>query len=139
MNTDGRNVAQVLERELALLESGWYEPSAETCWKAPLVFQDSPTCPNFARQVAPHPCKECVLMQFVPSCHRDEAVPCRHIPLNNLGETVETLSRYGTPEKARTLLRNWLLDTIKRLKRKGSHYRPQNKVSQDTFRAPDAT
>jgi hypothetical protein len=139
MASDGRDVLRVLERELALLESGWYDPSAETCWKAPLVFQDSPTCPNFAKLAAPHPCSGCVLMQFVPICHRQEAVPCRHVPLNNLGETVETLSRWGTPEKARALLRNWLLDTIKKLKRKPSGHRRQNQISQKAFHMPDAT
>lgn len=78
-------------------------------------------------------------MQFVPSCHRGEAVPCRHIPLNNLGETVETLSRSGTPEKTKSLLRNWVLETSKKLKRKRSGDRLQNELSDSRFHMPDAS
>jgi hypothetical protein len=54
-------------------------------------------------------------MDFVPKeCHY-EAVPCRHIPLNEAGETVDSLYRTGTNEEIERALRQWLLTTIKRL------------------------
>ena len=37
------------------------------------------------------PVTNCVLMVFVLKERRHEAVPCRHIPLNDLGETVDSL------------------------------------------------
>ncbi len=78
MANDKRDVVQVLERELSFLESGWYDPSPATSWRAPLIFADSPTCPNFTDRVPSRPCSECVLMQFVPLRHFGEKAPCRH-------------------------------------------------------------
>src|SRR5947208_15428750 len=91
MANDKRDVVQVLERELSFLESGWYDPSPATSWRVPLIFVDSPTCPNFTDRVPSRPCSECVLMQFVPLRHFDEKPP--YIPLNKMGEHVETLYR----------------------------------------------
>lgn len=54
-------------------------------------------------------------MDFMPKECRYEAVPCRHIPLNEAGETVDSLYRTGTNEEIERALRQWLLTTIKRL------------------------
>jgi hypothetical protein len=124
MANDKRDVVQVLERELNLLQSGWYDPFPTMSWRAPLIFEDSPTCLNFADKMRSGPCRECVLMQFVPVHYLGEKVPCRHIPLNEAGETVDTLYRCGTVEESKAVMRNWLISTIKRTKEKRARFRP---------------
>ena len=139
MANDKRDVVQVLERELSFLESGWYDPSPATSWRAPLIFADSPTCPNFTDRVPSRPCSECVLMQFVPLRHFGGKAPCRHIPLNEVGETVETLYRWGNMKDTKVLLSKWLLKTIKRLEEKRASFRPDGQHSGLAFNVPDAT
>src|SRR5260370_9818098 len=58
---------------------------------------------------------DCVLMDFMPKECRYEAVPCRHIPQDETGETVDGLYRTATNEEIERSLRQWLLTTIKRL------------------------
>ena len=56
-----------------------------------------------------------MLMSFVPTKCRYEAVPCRHIPLNEIGETLDSLYRTGTNEEIEQTLQSWLLETIQQL------------------------
>jgi hypothetical protein len=56
-----------------------------------------------------------VLIGFVPKECRYEAVPCRHILLNEIGETVDSLYRTGTNEEIEQALQSWLLKTIRQL------------------------
>jgi hypothetical protein len=44
-----------------------------------------------------------------------QAVPCRHIPLNEIGETLDSLYRTGTNEEIEQTLQSWLLETIQQL------------------------
>jgi hypothetical protein len=54
-------------------------------------------------------------MRFVPpDCHA-ETIPCRHIPLNTEGFTIDTYYRLGTHEEVETALGIWLRKTIKQL------------------------
>ena len=105
------NTLDVLKNELRFVQKGGYR--AALVWRAPLVFEDSPTCPE--RSCAACPETDCVLMRFVPKECRYEAVPCRHIPLNELGETVDSLYRTGTNEEIEQTLRSWLMETIGQL------------------------
>ena len=82
-------------------------------WRLPLIFEDSPTCPKERCSACPD--TGCVLMGFVPKRCRYETVPCRHIPLNEIGETVDSLYRTGTNEEIEQTLQSWLVKTIKRL------------------------
>jgi hypothetical protein len=116
MTNDERDIVQVLERELSLLENGWYDHSPAYPWRAPLVFEDSPACPIFNATRLTHICGTCVLKQLVPLRRHSEKIPCRHVPLNDMAETVDTLYRCGTTQDIKILLRNWLLKTITRLK-----------------------
>ena len=102
---------QVLRDELTFLENGGYRSPAT--WRPPLIFEDSPTC--LKSRCSTYTCLDCALLEFVPQESRHEAVPCRHIPLNELGTTLQTLYRTGTYEEMRETLREWLLRTIKRL------------------------
>ncbi len=102
---------QILRDELTFLENGGYRsPGA---WRPPLIFEDPPTC--LKSRCSTCPCLDCALFEFVPNESRGEAVPCRHIPLNELGTTLQTLYRTGSYEEMRETLREWLLRTIKRL------------------------
>ncbi len=106
-----KNTLQVLKYELEFLEKGGYR--SPIVWRLPLIFEDSPTCAKDRRR--PCPDADCVLMGFVPRKCRYEAVPCRHIPLNGIGETVDSLYRTGTNEEIEEALRSWLLKTIQQL------------------------
>jgi len=106
-----KNLLQVLRNELQFVQKGGYR--APLVWRAPLIFEDSPTCPKERCSTCPDP--NCVLMSFVPKECRSEAVPCRHIPLDEIGETVDSLYRTATNEEIEQTLQSWLLKTIRQL------------------------
>lgn len=54
-------------------------------------------------------------MDFVPSEYRDKEVPCRNIPLNERGETVNSLDQRGDREETERRLLDWLNTTIAHL------------------------
>jgi hypothetical protein len=105
------NTVEVLKKELQFVQKGGYR--APVVWRAPLIFEDSPTCPKELCSACPD--ADCVLMRFVPKECRYEAVPCRHIPLNHLGETIDSLYRTGTNQEIEQALQNWLQETIRQL------------------------
>ena len=99
---------QVLRNELQFLDRGGYCSPIQ--WRSARIFEDSPTCPKDQWSACPH--GDCVLLDFVPKQSRHEAIPCRHIPLNESGETLDTLYSTGTNEEIQKTLREWLLKTI---------------------------
>jgi hypothetical protein len=115
MSDDKRDVLDVLKFELEFLEQGGYGRSVRTPWKATSAFQDSPSCLNFNDPSRPHACSECLLTDFVPSEAREENVPCHFIPLNPLGETVDSMERHAHQLEMEEALKNWLRSTIARL------------------------
>jgi hypothetical protein len=108
-------IPEVLKSELDFAESGGYERSVRTPWLPTSIFQDSLTCLNFGDSKRTHPCSECLLMQFVPPERHSAGVPCHHIPLDELGETVHSLERWETQKKMEKVAKNWPRPTIKRL------------------------
>lgn len=108
MANDDRNVLEILKEELDFIEKGGYGRSVKTPWKATSIFQDSLSCLNYADPYRPHPCSNCHLIDFVPSEARDETVPCHHIPLNNAGETVETLDCADNQQNMEKTVKRWL-------------------------------
>ncbi len=105
------NTLRVLRNELQFVQKGGYR--APLVWRAPLIFEDSPTCSPKSSSACPD--TDCVLMSFVPKEFCSEAVPCRHIPLNETGETLDSLYQTGTNEEIEQTLRSWLLETIRQL------------------------
>lgn len=103
-----------LQAELEFLEKGGYRNS-HAGWRAPYIFEESPSCPNFADRSRPHRCSECWLIQFVPPDLRDEQVPCRFVQLAANGVTVDSLYRYGSPAETEAALRAWLQQRIHEL------------------------
>ena len=60
-------------------------------------------------------CSDCLLMRFVPAESRGEKFPCRHIHLNEAGETIESFYRTGTQPELETAYGTWLRQTIQKL------------------------
>ncbi len=112
---DTRDVLEVLKFELSFLEQGGYGRSVRTPWKPTSSFLDSLTCLNYGDPNRPHPCNECLLYAFVPERSRNETVPCHHIPLNDQGDTLESVDRGYNQSEIEEKLRNWLRATIARL------------------------
>ncbi len=54
-------------------------------------------------------------MRLVPPEGRATRFPCRHIPLNQAGETIDSFYRSGTPEDLEAALIQWLRATIQQL------------------------
>jgi hypothetical protein len=103
---------EFLEKELQFLDSGGYRQAMG--WRPPLVFEDSPICPRPPFSVCPN--AQCVLLDFVPEKHRDKIIPCRHIPLNEAGETLHTLYNTGNIDEIEKVLREWLRTKIAEIK-----------------------
>jgi hypothetical protein len=117
MDKDERDLLDVLKFELGFLEKGGYQRSPLTPWRAPLIFEDSPTCATYYREQNPQPCGECLLMQFVPNDLREKKIACRHIPLNAEGDTLDSLYHWAYEPEIETAMRRWLVLTIQRLEK----------------------
>jgi hypothetical protein len=112
MNGHQQEVLDALEFELTFLERGGYEHSVREPRKALSIFQDSPSCPNYAAQTRTHSCAECFLIDFVPTEKREEAVPCHYIPLNERGDTVDSIAGSSDNFEIQRAMRGWLRKTI---------------------------
>ena len=112
MYKDERDLLDVLNEELAFLEKGGYGRSPRESWRQPLIFEDSPSCMNYDSKDHAEPCSSCVLFQLVPPQFRGKQIPCRHIPFNAEGETLDSLYRYAEQFEMEEVFGNWLRTTI---------------------------
>jgi hypothetical protein len=117
MSKDNRDLLAVLKAELDFVEKGGYRHTARAAWRPQFIFQDSPTCLNFDPAKPPQPCSDCVMMQVIPPERRKKNVPCRYIPLNEQGETIDSFYRFGTRDELESALKGWLRSTIERLEK----------------------
>jgi len=115
MHRDEREVLQTLRNELEFLSRGGYRRSHDASWRPAFIFEDSPICPNRENGSNPLRCGECPLMQFVPPERRQGRLPCRTIPLNSSGETLDSLYRSADPQETEQAVRDWLNSTIRQL------------------------
>jgi hypothetical protein len=113
MLKDERDVVEVLKSELEFLRNGNY--SERGSWGPRFIFEDSPTCLNFGHRDNLSPCSGCILIDFVPPEYRSETFPCRHIPLDASGQTLDALYRHSDQEEVEAEVCNWLQLTIQRL------------------------
>jgi hypothetical protein len=113
--TDQRDVLEVLKFELNFLEQGGYGRSVHAPQTPTSIFQDSITCLNFGENNRPHPCSECMLIDFVPDAYRNENVPCHHIPLTPAGETVAAMESRDNQAKLEAAAIAWLRALIARI------------------------
>jgi hypothetical protein len=58
-------------------------------------------------------------MHLVPPEHCSEKIPCRHIPFNVSGETLDSLYRSSIQNEIEETVGGWLRTTIHRLKNSG--------------------
>ncbi|HXN23643.1 MAG TPA: hypothetical protein VOA41_12965 [Candidatus Dormibacteraeota bacterium] len=70
---------------------------------------------NFDQKENLAPCDECLLIQFVPQDRRHLKIPCRHIPLNADGETVQSFYQWGTQYEIEEASAGWLRERIRQL------------------------
>lgn len=117
MTSDARDLLTVLRNELEFLERGGYRDTARVPWRPQFIFQDSPSCLNFDSTQTPKPCSDCVLMQLVPENLRNKKIPCRYIPLNEKGETIDSFYRSGTRSELDESFDKWLRATIQALEK----------------------
>jgi len=117
MPVDKRDLLEVLKAELAFIENGGYSHPKRSAWRPQLMFQDSPSCLNFDSTQPPAPCNECVLAQLAPKDQQERKLPCRHISLNQQGQTIDSFYRSGTQEELVVAVTQWLKTTIGRLER----------------------
>jgi hypothetical protein len=115
MAHDDRTPLEVLKFELEFLQAGGYGRSPRDPQRSPLIFEDSLSCINLGCKTDRVPCRDCLMMQFVPAARRSEAIPCRHIPLNEAGETVESFYQRRDQQDLEEALNAWLRATIRRL------------------------
>lgn len=123
MQKDERDLLEVLRFELEFLEKGGYRPSPREPRKTGFIFEDSPTCMNYDSKDNPGPCNECVLMGLVPPENRRQTIPCRHIPLNAEGETLDSLYRHAEQRDLEDVYGKWLRATIAKLEEERSKVR----------------
>ena len=117
MSQDRQAVLEKLRMELAFVESGSYRNPARAQWRPQFVFEDSPTCLNRDPSKPRRPCSECALAEFIPEDLGKRGIPCRYIPLNESGETMDSFYRTGTQEEWEAAVKKWLKATIGRLER----------------------
>jgi len=120
MANDARRLVDVLRAELEFIEKGGYRHTARAVWRPHFIFQDSPTCLNFDPIQSLKPCGDCVLMRLVPHSAHARKVPCRYIPLNASGETIDSLCRTAAQEELEAAVTQWLKTTIERLERESA-------------------
>lgn len=129
---DNSHVLQILKSELCFLESGGYDAMPRMGRRPKFILEDSPTCLNYGSIQRLLPCTECALMRFVPQDCCGERVPCRHIPLNAEGYTVDTFYRLGTQEELEVAWASWLRKMIRR-------FEVESAQQQGKSRAPKAS
>jgi hypothetical protein len=115
MYKDERDLLDVLKFELEFLGKGGYGRSPREPWRPRYIFEDSPSCMNYDCKENPEPCSDCVLTQLVPPDLRNEKIPCRQIPLNALGENLDSLYRYDEQQEVEAAVGKWLCATITKL------------------------
>jgi|SRR5215469_13777638 len=116
MSANDRDVLTALKTELSFLEAGAYWSTRQPSWRAPRIFEDGPTCLTQPRGgTREDSCRECTLARFVPAEHASENFQCRHIPLNEHGQTLESLYLSASQEEIETAVSNWLRARIAEL------------------------
>lgn len=112
MAKDDRDILEILQEELDFIEKGGYGRSVRTPWLPKSVFQDSLSCLNYGYPYRAHPCNECHLIDFVSLEHQSATIPCHFIPLNEAGETIESLEANDSQSKLEEAVKSWLRTKI---------------------------
>jgi hypothetical protein len=107
---------QQLKFEVEMIEKGGYHPSVREARREPEIFRDSITCLNVGLEEKEHACSSCFLSEFAPAEVRNsDGDICHKIPLNEKGDTVESLKTEGDPDKLQAAVLIWLKKTVAKL------------------------
>ena len=115
---DKNEMIDQLKFEIQMIEKGRYYPSVREPRKNPEIFRDSITCLNVGLEIKEHPCSDCFLSEFVPPELRNsngDLSLCHKIPLNEKGDTIESLKAEDDPYKLQAAVLSWLKRTVARL------------------------
>jgi hypothetical protein len=115
MQKDERDLFEVLKFELSFLEDGGYGRSPQNPTRSLYIFEDSPACMNYDARDNRAPCSNCVLIHLVPLEMRSAKIPCRHIPLNSSGDTLDSLYRSSEQHEIEEKVGEWLRAAIEQL------------------------
>jgi hypothetical protein len=113
-----RDLIRALKLEIQVIEKGGYKPSVHAPHEEPRVFRDSVTCLNMglADDKKELSCSSCFLIDFVPpEFQGSNDDPCHKIPLNENGDTVESLMKIGDRSKVEAAVLAWLKKTVAKL------------------------
>lgn len=120
MGSSQADLIRLLEAELDLIEGGGYGLRAGKPPEEHPMFSESLACINHWL-VPGHEggCQQdCVLMQWVPEQHKQEELPCHHIPLNRDGQTVQSFA--GDQARLEEAVKQWLREKIRQLREEHS-------------------
>jgi hypothetical protein len=116
MGFDKKEMLEQLKFEIEMMERGGYSPSVREPRDNPEIFRDSITCLNVGLEEKEHPCTNCFLSEFVPPALRNSGGDlCHKIPLNEKGDTIESLESENDPEKLQAVVLSWLKRTVAQL------------------------
>jgi hypothetical protein len=116
MGFDKKEMIEKLKFEIQMVENGLYYPTARKPQQNLEIFRDSTTCLNVGLEEKEHPCTSCFLSEFAPPEVRNSTDDiCHKIPLNEKGDTIESLKAEGDPHKLQATVLNWLMRTVARL------------------------
>jgi hypothetical protein len=118
MAFDKQEMIEQLKFEIQMLEKGRYYPSVREPRQNPEIFRDSVTCLNVGLEEKEHPCSSCFLSEFAPpELRNSQGDVCHRIPLNQKGDTVESLKAEDDPYKLRATVLGWLKKTVAKLEK----------------------
>lgn len=119
MGFDKKEMIGKLKFEIEMIEKGRYFPSVREPRRNPEIFRDTITCLNVGLEEKKYPCSSCFLSEFVPPEFRDSAgIICHKIPLNEKGDTIESLEADDDPYKLQEAVLGWLKNTVRTLEQK---------------------
>jgi hypothetical protein len=101
MGFNKKEMIEQLKLEIEMIEKGRYYPSVQEPRQTQEIFRDTITCLNVGLKEKQYPCSSCFLSEFAPPelRHFNREI-CHKIPLNDKGDTIESLKAGDDPYKA---------------------------------------
>ena len=119
MAFDTKEMIEKLQFEIEMIEKGRYLPSVREPRRNPEIFRDTITCLNVGLEQKQYPCSSCFLSEFVPAEFRGSpGTICHKIPLNEKGDTIESLEADDDHDKVQAAVLDWLRNTVRALEQK---------------------
>jgi hypothetical protein len=118
MGFDKKEMIDQLKFEIEMVEKGGYSASVREPRQNPEIFRESITCLNIGLEEKEHACSSCFLSEFAPPEVRNSNDDiCHQIPLNEKGDTVESLKAKDDPQELQATVLSWLKKTVAKLEK----------------------